>query len=238
MRHFLAAAAAIAAVAAAETPSPDLPGRLERRAAAGNAAARYHLGRLNTNALTVAKDPRRAFALFREAAAGGDPLGHYKLGDYYAGQAPDIVAPDAALALRHKLVAAEAGYRLAQLDVANFYAGGKFYALALPWYEAAARQGDAQALYNLSVLAKDGLGAPRSPARAWAFFRLAHRAARGEVSPGAQQSLDAMWQPLTGREKEEAQRIGRTWITGPTPLTVQALNGLERAEAVAAAPKR
>jgi TPR repeat protein len=235
MRHFLAAAATIAAVAAAEAPSPDLPRRLEQRASAGDAEARYHLGMLYNNGIVVAKDPRRAFALFRESAAAGDPLGHYKLGCYYAGQfGSDVVAPDEGLALRHKLVAAEAGYRLAQLDVANFYAGGKYYALALPWYEAAARQGDAQALYNLSVFARDGLGTARSPARAWAFFRLAHLAARGEVSPGAQKSLDSMWQAMTAAQRAGAQRIAATWLTGPTPLTVQALNGLARAEAVAA----
>jgi uncharacterized protein len=239
MRHFLAAAATIATVAAAEAPSPDLPQRLERRAAAGHAEAGYHLGMLYNNGIVVAKDPRRAFALFQAAAKAGDPLAHYKVGCYHAGQFGEDVAPiDEGEALRHKLVAAEAGYRLAQLEVANHYAGRKDHARALPWYEAAARQGDAQALYNLSVFAKDGLGMPASPARAWAFFRLAHLAARGEVSPGAQTSLDAMWQPLSGAEQEQAQLIVRTWITGPTPLTVQALDGLDRAEAVAASAAR
>jgi hypothetical protein len=47
-----------------------------------------------------------------------------------------------------------------------------------------------------------------------------------------------MWQPLTGREKEEAQGLARTWVTGPTPLTARALNGLERAEVVAGAAGR
>ena len=167
MRHFMAAAATIAAVAAAESPSPDLPRRLEQRASAGNAEARYHLGMLYNNGILVAKDPKRAFALFRDSAAAGDPLGHYKVGCYYAGQfGEDIVATDKRLALQHKLVAATAGYRLAQLDVANFYTGEKDYARALPWYEAAGRQGDPQALYNLSVFAKDGLGMPPSPPRA------------------------------------------------------------------------
>ncbi len=239
MRHFLAAAATIAAIAAAEGPSPDLPQRLERRASAGDAEARYHLGMLHNNGIIVAKDPRRAFALFRDAAAAGDPLGHYKVGCYHAGQfGADIVPIDEGEALRHKLVAAEAGYRLAQLDVANLDAGRKDYARALPWYEAAARQGDPQALYNLSVYARDGLGMRPSPPRAWAFFRLAHLAARGEVTPGAQKSLAAMWQTLTGPEKEEAQLVARTWISGPTALTTQALDGLARAEVVAGSAGR
>jgi TPR repeat protein len=235
MRPLLLAMAAFLSAAAAQAPAPDLPSRLERRAAAGHAEARYHLGMLYNNGIVVAKDPRRAFALFREAAAAGDPLGHYKLGCYYAGQfGSEVVAPDEGLALRHKLVAAKAGYRLAQVDVANIYTGRKDYARALPWYEAAARQGDPQALYNLSVFAKDGLGMARSPARAWAFFRLAHLASHGEVSPGAQQSLDAMWQAMSPAERSAAQRIAATWVTGPSALTRQAVNGLARAEQVAA----
>ncbi len=238
MRHFLAAAAAIAAVAAAESPSPDLPRRLEERASAGNAEAGYHLGMLYNGGIVVAKDPKRAFALFRAAAAGGDPLGHYKVGCYYAGQFGDeIVAVDRRLALQHKLVAAKAGYRLAQLDVANLHMGDKDYARALPWYEAAGRQGDPQALYNLSVLAKDGLGMPRSPARAWAFFRLAHIASRGAVSPAARKSLDEMWRAMTPAEREAAPRVASGWLTGPTPLTRQAFEGLDRAETVAAAAR-
>ena len=236
MRHFLAAAATIATLAAAESPSPDLARRLEQRAAAGNAEAGYHLGMLYNNGIGVAKDPRRAFALFQAAAKAGDPLAHYKVGCYHAGQFGADIAPiDEGEALRHKLVAAEAGYRLAQLDVANLYAGRKDYARALPWYEAAARQGDPQSLYNLSVFAKDGLGMARSPARSWAFFRLAHLMARGEVGAGAGKSLDEIWQRLDGAGREEAQRMAATWLTGPTALTKQALDGLERAEAVAAA---
>jgi TPR repeat protein len=234
----LAMAAFLSAAAAGQSPAPDLPSRLERRAAT-DAEARYHLGMLYNNGIVVAKDPRRAFAWFREAAAGGDPLGHYKLGCYYAGQfGSEVVAPDVELALSHKLVAAEAGYRLAQLDVANLYAGRKDYARALPWYEAASRQGDPQALYNLSVFAKDGLGMARSPARAWAFFRLAHLAWRGEITPGAQQSLDSMWQAMSPAERSAAQRLAATWVTGPSALTRQAVNGLARAEQVAAGTLR
>jgi hypothetical protein len=47
-----------------------------------------------------------------------------------------------------------------------------------------------------------------------------------------------MWQTLTGPEKEEAQLVARTWISGPTALTTQALDGLARAEAVAGSAGR
>jgi len=238
LRFLLAAAAAASGIVGQAAPAPDLPNRLERRAETGSAEARYHLGMLYNNGIVVAKDPRRAFALFRAAALAGDPLGHYKVGCYHAGEfGPDIAEIDSAKALRHKLVAAEAGYRLAQVDVANLYTGRKDYARALPWYEAAARQGDPQALYNLSVFARDGLGMARTPAKLWAFFRLAHLMEKGAISAGAQRSLDRIWQGLDAAEREEARRIETTWLTGSTALTRQAFQGIARAEEVAAAAR-
>jgi TPR repeat protein len=225
----LAAAAAAMPVAA---QSPHLADKLARLASSGNAEAQYHLGMLYNNGLGVAKDPARAYALFQKAAAGGDPLGAYKLGCYYDGEFSGVGRVDPAEALRQKLVAAKAGYRLAQLDVAIHYFKLKDYADAFRWFEAAARQGDPQALYNLSVMYRDGIGTAASPPRAWTFFRLAQLASRGEISPAAQASLDAMWAKLSPAERIEAERAGAGFVTGETAFTVRALHGLERAEAL------
>jgi TPR repeat protein len=212
-------------------PPAGLAGQLEALANAGNAEARYHLGMLYNNGIGVAQDNRRALALFREAAAAGDPLAAYKVGCYHAGQF-GILAPDEAEALRYKLIAAEAGYSLAQLEVANLYTARQAYAHALPWYEAAAHQGEAQALYNLSVFYKEGYGVARSPAHTYAFFHLAHMAARGAISPGAQQTLAEMQAAMTEAERAEANRIVATWVTGLSPLTRRAFEGQSRAEAL------
>ena len=239
MRPFLGllavTAAAIAVPACGEAPT--LAARLEALADAGNAEARYHLGMLYNNGIGVAQDNGRALALFQAAAAAGDPLAAYKVGCYHAGQF-GVVAPDEGQALHYKLIAAEAGYSLAQLDVANLYTGREDYAHALPWYEVAARQGEAQALYNLAVFYKDGLGVARAPARTYAFFRLAHLHGRGSISPGAQRSLDEMWAGLNTGERAEAERIGATWVIGPSPLTRRAGEGQSRAEVVAGAGSR
>jgi TPR repeat protein len=224
---------ALAAVAVpASAQSPHLAEKLAKLAASGNAEAQYHLGMLYNNGLGVEKDPRRAFAFFRKAAAGGDPLGHYKLGCYYDGEFEGVVAPDAAEALRHKLIAAEAGYSLAELDVAIHYYKAKDYAAAFRWFEAAARQEDPQALYNLSVMYRSGLGTAASAPRAWAFFRLAHLASKGSVGPGAQATLDEMWAKLSPAERVEAERAAAGFVTGRTAFTERALHGLERAEAL------
>ncbi|HEY0413821.1 MAG TPA: tetratricopeptide repeat protein [Allosphingosinicella sp.] len=230
------------ALAAAAVPacaqSPHLAEKLAKLAGSGNAEAQYHLGMLYNNGLGVEKDPRRAFALFQKAAAGGDSLGHYKVGCYYDGEFEGVVPPDPAEALRHKLFAAEAGYSLAQLDVAIHYYVANDYAAAFRWFEAAARQEEPQALYNLSVMYKAGLGTAASLPRAWAFFRLAHLASRGRIDPGAQASLDEMWAKLSASERVEAEKVPIGFFTGRTAFTEQALHGLDRAEALVRATPR
>lgn len=226
----LAFAAAAIATSCLGQPS-NLASRLEALANRGNAEARYHLAMLYNNGIGVGQDNRRAFALFRSAAAAGDPLAAYKVGCYYANEFPGVVPPDAEQALRYKLIAAEAGYALAQLDVANRYTAREDYARALPWYEAAARQGESQ-VYNLSVFYTDGLGVARSPARAYAYFRLAHLVGRGSISPGAQESLQEMRATMTENERADADRLGENWVPERTPLTRQAFEGQSRAEAL------
>jgi uncharacterized protein len=226
-------AAALLAACGASAQSSDLAQRLDGLAKAGSAEAHYHLGMLYNNGIGVKQDPKRAFELFKAAAHGGDPLGAYKVGCYYAGQFEGVVPVDESQALRFKLAAAEAGYDLAQLDVAIIYTRRGDHARALPWFESAAKQGEAQALYNLSVFYKDGLGTSPSPVKTHAFFRLAHLASRGSVSEGAQKQLDEIAGQMSAGEKTEAEQIATTWVTGPTALTRQARAGLERAEAVA-----
>jgi TPR repeat protein len=234
--RFLLAFAAMAAVSAACGQSPDLAQRLERLAEAGNGEARYHLGMLYNNGIGVPQDARRAFAEFRAAARAGDPLGAYKLGCYYAGQfGREAVAPDEALALRWKLVAARAGYSLAQLDVAIHHARRDRWAEAFPWFTAAARQGDAQSLYNLSVLYTDGRGTERSRPHAWATFRLSQLLSRRELTDNAEAALAGIWDAMNAAERAQAERLAASFVTGPTELTRRAMSGIERAEQVAAA---
>jgi len=237
MRFALIAAAVLGLLATAPAcgQRADLAQRLEQLARAGNAEAAYHLGMLYNNGIGVAADPRRAFDHFRTAAEAGDPLGAYKLGCYYAGQfGSEAVQPDETQTLRWKLVAARAGYSLAQIDVAVIHVRQQRWAEALPWFEAAARQGDAQALYNLSVMYRDGLGTTRSPPRVWALFRLSQLASRGSLNENAARALDEVWRTLSPAQRVEAQRIAGSFVTGRSELTRRAREGLERAQAVAA----
>jgi TPR repeat protein len=244
LASFLGILALFCAAMPAHAQQAGLPARLEALEARGNAEAAYHLGMIYHVGLEgVAVDHRRALDLFRRSAAGGDALGAYKLGCYYAGQARDALAPDEALALRYKLVAAEAGYVLAQMDVAAIYAHRGDREQALRWYEAAARQGDWTALFMASFQVRPG-----SP-RAWLFFRIIDRTldrivpsdapedemrrlreARVEMRRHVEAGLGAA-------DRAEGERMLAAWRVERSPVTLRADQGLNAARRLVGLPE-
>lgn len=226
----------------------DLTERLDALAVQGNAEALYHLGMVHHLGLEgVGRDSRRAFDYFRRAAEAGDPLGAYKLGCFYAGQGEGVVAADPALALRHKLVAAEAGYNLAQRDVAQIYAGLGDRERALHWYDAAARQGDWTALFMAFFQVM-----PDSPhpdrARAWLYFSVIDRtmaalpvADMPEDEARSLRDSRAEMRRFTETGMAEAdrasgERLLAQWREEPSPLSIRAALGLNAARRLVGLP--
>lgn len=159
---------------ASAAPAP-LVQPLERLSRAGNPEADYHLGMIYHLGLEgEVRDPQRAFRYFVRAAAAGHALGAYKLGCFFAGQGEGAVPPDPELALHNKLEAAEAGYDLAQFEVAQIYAERGDFDEAARWLEAAARQGSAQAAMALLMLHMPE-GPKPDPVQAWLYRELARR---------------------------------------------------------------
>lgn len=214
---------------------PGLSARLETLAGQGNVEALYHLGMIYHLGLEgVARDPGRALGYFRRSAEGGDPLGAYKLGCYYAGQGGDVLAPDEALALRYKLVAAEAGYILAQTEVAQIYSNRGQRDRAVIWYEAAARQGDWTALFMAFFQVM-----PESPrpdrARAWLYFEVMGRTI-AQISTPPDMSAEEVRSMHEGRaalrqaletgmseaERAEGERLLSQWREERSPVTLRA----------------
>jgi TPR repeat protein len=198
-------------------------------ARSGQAEAQYHLGMLYNNGMGGAvQDSAQAFEWFSKSAAGGDPLAAYKVGCYYAGQFPGTVAPDEAQALGHKLVAARAGYALAQHDVALAYQRAGDPAAAGQWWEQAAAQGFAPAVYALSSWHHAGGRIPM----AYTYFKLSQRVARGQISAKAQEALDRMAEKMSPQELIEAEFRVATWLASPSELTRAARAPAARIEAL------
>lgn len=225
-----------------------LAARLEALAGQGNAEAAYHLGMIHHLGLEgVDRDPRRAFDYFRRAADGGNPLGAYKLGCFYAGQGDGVVEDDPDLALRYKLAAAEAGYVLAQMDVAQIYADRGDSSRALHWYDAAARQGDWTALFMAFFRVMPDAPHANRP-RAWLYYRAMmdtlERMPASEMSGDEERELEAVRAEMqrfvetgmTESDRTEGQRLRGEWRVRRNPVTIRAREGLDAARRLAGIP--
>jgi uncharacterized protein len=232
--HRIALFVGIALAAPVLAQNPQLSHRLELLAAKDNAEAVYHLGMLHHLGLGgYSKDPKKAFSHFQRAAAAGDPLGAFKVGCYYAGQESAVVAPDQARALAEKLVAAKAGYSLAQYDVGFHYARDGQLAASLPWFQAAAAQGEPGGLYGVATISAQP-GKLSNPVWAYSYFKLLKLVSEGVVDQRAQQTLNAMAAKLTPKQRQEGDLIVANYRPVRTALTIKALSGSRAAEQLVA----
>ncbi|HEX8445394.1 MAG TPA: hypothetical protein VF649_02160 [Sphingomonas sp.] len=219
-------AAVVLAMAAACGSAQDMSliPKLEKLASAGNAEALYHLGMAYHTGSVIGEDHQKALNAFRKATALGDPLGAYKLGCYYDGQGDDLVRPDAGLALTYKLVAAKAGYALAQQDVGVLYAQSGNMPVGLMWMEKSA------ALMTLASVYNGAAGIKPDGAKAAAYFQLFLTRKAGAAAQ--QRWLEAFRRTLSYAERARADEMVRRYRAAPSPLTIKALSGQEAARAL------
>ena len=203
---------------------------LERLAEAGNAEAIYHIGMAYQTGSGVTEDHVKALAAFRKAEAMGDPLASYKLGCYYGGQGASLVAYDSALALKYKLVAAEAGYSLAQHEVGVHYARIGDLPAARIWLERSAAQGFVPSLILLSALYNGAPAIQPDPVRSMAYFRLA--LAGKELDAKQTEWLKTLEARLSPADRQRADDLVRDYHAVSTPLTVKARAGQRAAQAL------
>ena len=188
----------------------------------GDAEAQYHVGMMYNNGIGTPQDTKQAFAWFQKAAAANDPLGAYKVGCYYDGQGAGVVATDRDEALKYKLVAAKAGYALAQHDVALLYDLQGNSEEAVKWWKMAGNQGYPKSLYNLSGSYFQGKGAPKDLSLAYAYYKLSNLVPKDKVN--------GMATILSKPELERAEKLVAEWKPQPTALTLKAKRGVEAAE--------
>lgn len=203
---------------------------LERLAEAGHAEAIYHLGMAYQTGSGVAEDRAKALDAFRKAAALGDPLAAYKLGCYYDGQGAGLVEPDAKLALQHKLVAAKAGYALAQQDVGVLYARAGEFPTALNWLEQSAAQGWSGGLMALASAYNGAAGIQPDAVKTAAYFQLF--LTRSKPAQAQIAWLKTFEAQLSPDERKQAEKIVRDYRPAPTQLTLKAMSGQRAAQSL------
>ncbi|OYU46759.1 MAG: hypothetical protein CFE44_00385 [Burkholderiales bacterium PBB4] len=197
-----------------------------------NRQAQYHVGMLYNNGIGGApKDPRQAFDWFLKSAQGGDPLGAYKAGCYFAGQF-GTVAMDNENALHWKQLAADAGYSLAQYDVGGMYAKAGDHAKAKQWWKSAADQGFAPAAYQYALAL--GQEADGSKVEALAYLRIARALAPRSVNASALALQDTWMAGMSHEDRAIAQAIATAWRPLPSPLSTLAASGSQAIDALLA----
>ncbi|WP_428027847.1 tetratricopeptide repeat protein [Altererythrobacter sp.] len=204
-------------------PKDDLIAALEQLSTEGNAEATYHLGMAYHTGSGTSVDRVKALAMFREAAEAGNPLASYKLGCYYDGQGGGLVEDDLALALEYKLVAAEAGYALAQQDVAALFAQSGQMDKAVAWLERAVGQGWPQALATYASIHNGAEGIAPDPVKTDAYFRLFLQRQGGNSKQV--EWLREFELGMSENEKSRADDIVKRYRPAPTQITLDALSG-------------
>ncbi|HXH15479.1 MAG TPA: tetratricopeptide repeat protein [Sphingomonas sp.] len=228
MIKMIAAAAMLVSAGCGNTQNAELIPSLERLAKSGNAEAIYYLGMAYQTGSGVPEDHAKALIAFRRAAGLGDPLGYYKLGCYYAGQGAGLVAADDASALRYKLVAAKAGYALAQQDVGIMYAQSGDVPAGLAWLEKSAAQGWSGGLMALASVYNGAAGVTPDAGKTAAYFQLF--LARSEANETQIAWLKNFEEHLSADDKKRADKIVLSYRPLPTKLTVRALSGQRAAQ--------
>lgn len=226
----LAAAALVMVAGCGNAREAGLIASLERLARAGNAEAIYHLGMAYQTGSGVPEDHAKALEAFRKAAEAGDPLGSYKFGCYYEGQGGDLIRTDLKLALKYKLVAAKAGYALAQQDVGILYAQSGDPATGLDWLERSAAQGWSGGLMTLASVYNGAPGVTPDAAKTAAYFRLF--LARITATDQQVQWLKAFEDRLSPADRKRTNGIVGNYHPAPTALTLKALSGQRAAQAL------
>ncbi len=207
--------------------------KLEQLAQSGNAEAAYHAGMAYLRGINgVEKDPAKAFEYFKKSAEGGDPLGAYQLGSFYESDRAGVVTADPDLALKHKLLAAEAGYSLAQHDVAKLYYQKDQPDDAVKWLTASARQGYKESLQALASLYSGEGKLPKNMGRSYAYLLLMQGGSLDKADGKARQVLQELSAKLTPAEKSEANKTIAGWEFKPSILTLHALAGQKSARAL------
>lgn len=196
----------------------------------GNPDAQYHVGMFYNNGIGTSKNTKLAFEWFQRSASGNNPLGAYKVGCYYSGQGQDFMKVDHVKALEYKMVAAKAGYALAQYDTAGlfFYNGNTDE--AIKWLKMAGDQGDFDSLYTLFNLYYQGKIISKDLPSAYLYLRLAMTVATNEPPSQIKSIMDELKRTVSQTDRDKADKYVSEWKPRPTALTISARKGMREAQ--------
>lgn len=196
----------------------------------GNLEASYYLGMLYNNGLGTKQDIKKAYKWFKISAKSGDPLGNFKLGCYYGGQFKEIIQIDKDKALEHKLIAARAGYSLAQHSVADFYYNKNDIQSSIEWFELSAAQGYTNSLMSLYAYYSMGIDVPVNHKKAYYYLKIISNHWKNGRSDKIKDKLVKHKGHLTSQEVSDVDLEANDWKPKLSPVTIRASRGIKEIE--------
>jgi TPR repeat protein len=184
-----------------------------KAASAGLAEGYYNVGVCYEVGMGAAADAGKAFSNFEKSAELGLNQGLYKLaGFYFNGVATDRNEPWGVELLGR---AANAGHSQALNDMGviafeGTHGQAKDNDKAFAYFTRAAEMGNAEAMKNLAVFYRDGLGRPADPVQELKWYALARLA--GYSAPQLNAAMEKVKGLMTPEQVQKVEGEAQAWI--------------------------
>ena len=190
----------------------------EKAAQAGSLEALYNLGVCYEIGIGTSGDMKEAVRYYEQSAEKGFSLASYKLATMYT--AGVGVGRDNAKAVSFLTRAADGGFGVAANDLGVLYLRGdlgltKDPVKAHDMFGKAATLGVVDAMKNIAVLYKDGIGRPASAQKAVVWYTIARKA--GYPKELVDSVIDDLSKKLPAAEKKKSEREADEWFAKNFP---------------------
>jgi TPR repeat protein len=185
----------------------------EKAAKAGQPEGWYNLGVCFEIGMGAAADAAKAVQHYQKAADMGLALAMYKLSSIYISGTG--VSKDPAKGIGWLEKAANAGMAAAANDLGAIWLSGllgqkKDEKKALSMFMKAADLGNLEAIKNIAVMHKDGIGTKADPAAAYTWYLIARRG--GYAGEDIARMLGLLEGSLTPAQTQKAQKDADIWL--------------------------
>jgi len=195
----------------------------KKAAEAGRAEALFRLGICYETGFGAAVDPQAALAAFQKASDLKMGAASYKLAAIYLGGV--LIPPDSKKAVAYLQTALANGHAVAANELGVIYLQGRLDQpldtdKALEMFLKSAELGNAEAMKNIAVMYKNGLGRKQDPAQALRWYLIAAKA--GYKAEGLEGLIGEMKTALTPEQVKAQEEAADKWLAAAAAKRNQA----------------
>lgn len=185
----------------------------QKAANTGLAEGYYNTGVCYEIGMGTKGDIKKAFENFEKSAELGLSQGLYKLASmYFTGNGPEKNEPWGVELLTHAAATDHSGAAndLGVIFFEGNYGQAKNLTKAFDYFTSAANLGNAEAMKNLAVFYRDGLGRPADPAQELKWYALARLA--GFPAPPLNAAMEKVKGLMTEEQVSQVEQEAQEWV--------------------------